>query len=533
MTAFNHSSEPNNNNNNSKQRLPQSQQISDQNHNARVMWFEPQNPSQLTVISKVSNDSISAVSLFADHGVGGIPGAGCVEEESTALTQIVTAHERHFRETGNVGSMKELSQQYRAAVRDCLSEWRNRIYNNSNLRTEQEQEDEQQAENNTKKEDMIQQEKINLALLSHVYVIIHLSEIFLPMLSSRFWEDGDPFNKPGYVTADTVRFLRCHLVEPAEESTGDDPSVLEEMVDSEYPEQFQGQGMLYWRLLEKLVLRGCLVRAWNLVKAHSLYRAVMETYNDDSNANTFLDERELRELANAFRILKTLLLRAPLPAGRTEDLDDALDCQALMMVEDVDDDMDYGDDFDVTASDYKLWEVLDFSSSVAGDYPLLFSAEPADRAFRKWHDQVAYMRRTGCLLRRIPELDVVFAILLGDFKNIIFDSWSEELCAELLYRTPTIRPCSVSLRASALIQKFGSTDVTNEAILASMDGEAGRAIDHMYVSGGCSGAALPSTLVRSIVCCVAVQFDGRSLPCAFLFRCRCTSACLWSSALWK
>ena len=459
--------------------------------NVRPMWFEPQNPSQLTVVQQVGADVISALPLSADRGVGA-PGEGCVEEECTALSRIVTAHEHHHHEsitTSSRGSMRDLSQQYRAAVSECVVQWRSRIY------------DSRHTEEQQQNDDTMQQESINLTQLTHVYITIHLSEIFLTLLSPPSWEDGDPFDKPGYVTADTVRFLRCHLVDAAE-NIEDDPAVLEEMVESEYPEQFQ-HGQLYWRFLEKLVLRGCLVRAWNLVKAHSLYRIVMSTDSDDTNdraiSNAFLDERQKLELANAFRAIKVILLRAPIPAGRTDDLDDALDNQTMMMMEDLDDDMDYGDDFDfdVTASDYKLWEVQDFSHAVAGDYPLLFAAEPAMRALQKWQDQVVYVRRTCSLLRRLPELDKVLAILLGDFKGISFDSWSEEFCAELLYRTPALRPCSMSPRASALMKKFASEHVMDEPILSIMDGEAGKAIDYMYINGGFSGAALPSTLVRS------------------------------------
>jgi hypothetical protein len=50
------------------------------------------------------------------------------------------------------------------------------------------------------------------------------------------------------------------------------------------------------------------------------------------------------------------------------------------------------------------------------------------------------------------------------------------------------------------MKKFASEHVMDdEAILAIMDGAAGRAIEHIYISGGCSRAALPSALVRAFI----------------------------------
>jgi hypothetical protein len=44
------------------------------------------------------------------------------------------------------------------------------------------------------------------------------------------------------------------------------------------------------------------------------------------------------------------------------------------------------------------------------------------------------------------------------------------------------------------MKRFGTVQ---NAIVAIMQGEAGRAIQQMYELGGGSGAALPSTLVRT------------------------------------
>lgn len=464
-----------------------------QQRNQTPCWFEPQKPSQLSVaVAAQGRDGIAVYSLSAQPGVGAA-GVGCTEHESTALLQILTAHEEHFREkklrqTNSGAGMKDLSQQYRAAVRECCFQWGDQI--------------QEMKETGEVDEETIREEFTNLSLLKDVYVIIHLSEIFLPLLSPS-WENGDPFDKPGYVTADTVRFLRCHLVDYAQMFF--DTEHLTEMVDSEYPEQYQDQ--MYWRFLEKLVLRGKLESAWELVKAHSLYRAVMET-DDLSGDQHGMDTHQQREIANAFRSLQVLLLRAPLPGGRKDDFDHALDHDE--MYDDGVEDMEYDDDFDVMASDYKLWEVSDGSSRfISGDVPLLFSSDEAMRNFQKWKEQVSRVRRTSRLVRKIPDFDNIFAILLGEFTNIIFDSWSEQLCSELLYRTPNLRPRNIGSRASALMQKFASQAVTDEAILAIMDGEAGKAIDEIYINGGFSGAALPSTLVRSCFCLLF------SLECIF------------------
>jgi len=467
----------------------QQQRRKEKPRSVRTMWWEPQKPSQLSVAvvaAQGTNFGIAVDPLSAESGVGA-PGVGCTEHECTALLQILTAYEEHFREQqeqepqsiNSSSSMKDLSQQYRAAVRECCFQWRDRI---------QEMKATEEAD-----EDDIQDESNNLSLLKDVYVIIHLSEIFLTLLSPS-WENGDPFDKPGYVTADTVRFLRCHLVE-VEESFFD-PELFTEMINSEYPEQFQDH--MFWRYLEKLVLRGRLERAWEFVKWHSLYRAVVET--DETPGDQGMDAYQQREIANAFRSLQVLLLRAPLPGGRKEGFDHALDHED-MYDDGIEDNMEYDDDFDVMASDFKLWEVTDESSRIiaGADVPLLFSSDEAMRNFQKWKEQVSRERRTSRLIRKIPEFDNIFAILQGEFTNIIFDSWSEQLCSELLYKTPNLRPRNISSRASALMQKFASKTVTDEAILAIMDGEAGKAIDEMFINGGSSGAALPSTLVRSFV----------------------------------
>jgi len=430
-----------------------------------AMFWEPQNPSRLTLVEPSADEAngggVAVYPLLAESGVS------CYEHENTALMKILMAHEEHFQsETSMTKSLKDLSQQYRAAVKDCLLKWN--------------------AENAEKwklgeKDTSVQEECTAVELLREVYKIMHLSEIYLPLTSPSFSENGDPFDIAGYVTADTVRFLRCHLIEPADFI---DPAVPD-MIDSEYPEQFQGG--LYWRFMQKLVLHGRLESACKLVEAHSVYRSIMEA------EETGQGSRESRAIAGWFRELQVVLLRAPLPGGRTGNFDDGLDNEQ-MLYDDGPEEIEDEGTYDGMASDYKYWEVT--GGNLSGDYPLFFSAVTAKQTYQNWKEQVQQVRRHSRLMSRMPELDGVLALLEGDFSSVTFDSWAEQFLAELLYITPDLRPRNMSKRASALMRRYGAEKTSeNLSTLSIMEGDAGEAIFQVYIQGGNSGAALPATLV--------------------------------------
>jgi hypothetical protein len=182
------------------------------NSSLRSFWWDPKSPS-LLIINEVDNDGAPTwYPANADTGVS------CNSHEFTALLKIIAAHEDFFTassELDEMQSIKLLSQKYRDAIRDCRNEWT---------------------------EELGDKVDINLNLLMFVYAVMHLSDVYLL---------SDNLDKPGSATADTVRYLRIHY------DIGGKIDDLDIMIESEYPEQYEG----YWRYLQSLVHRGCLEEA--------------------------------------------------------------------------------------------------------------------------------------------------------------------------------------------------------------------------------------------------------------------------------
>jgi hypothetical protein len=110
----------------------------------------------------------------------------------------------------------------------------------------------------------------------------------------------------------------------------------------------------------------------------------------------------------------------------------------------------------------------------------------------------------------------------------LFSSWPEQLCCELLYRTPDLRPRTIASRTAVIMKSYNIDNKENTmhsnndgsiesqqaqkqrsslfayeaSIIAIMQGNAGRTISELYDLGGESGAAVPMTLVRlfSVFC---------------------------------
>jgi hypothetical protein len=61
-----------------------------------------------------------------------------------------------------------------------------------------------------------------------------------------------------------------------------------------------------------------------------------------------------------------------------------------------------------------------------------------------------------------------------------------------MYKTPDLRPINCSRRARKIMKDFGAVQ---DHVISIMQREAGKAIEQIYMYGGGSGAALPSTLV--------------------------------------
>lgn len=413
--------------------------------NLRPMAWDPKSPATLLLPTLDPEKNELRVDAFLSHD-----GVGCNPHERSALMKLVTAHGDYHR--AGQDNVKALSRTYRSALRDCLAGWEG--------------------------DEAIDDEE-SLELLKLVYAVTHLSEIFL--LSN----DGDSWSTPGAATADTVRYLRLHHMEDPYAVVGEG---LDDMLQSSQPEQY---GAVYWKLLRTLVLRGCLDDAWALISRHHLYRRCFEETEilDEFHAITIEQDRE------GFRVLRSLLLSAPLPGGRSEWNDDGLG-----------DDDNEGDEDNVLLMDgvprdaYKLWDSDSYSSD--RDFPLDFDPHAAISVHKAWKREVIDNASLHGLLRRLPQLQAnVLSILSGRFDTDIFDSWSEALCAELLYQRPGLCPRDLHVRTADVMQKLG-VSVSTEfdqviPILSVMKGDAGRVVEVLHQYGGGSGAALPATMVCS------------------------------------
>jgi len=262
----------------------------------------------------------------------------CNRRELAALVEIVRAHERYYyydeqkeKEGGNGGTgrgrdgrressaaqplrLKRLFQSYRGAVRDCLAGWSSDIIaatttttsaagSSSNdgdgkdgggerMYVDDEEKEEISREEDTANTKVVDRE--NFALLQSTHTVMHLSEIFLPLLLleeeggtiGTYGYDsmaiGSPMEAPGIASAETVRFLRYNLMPSVqaqlESYVGSAQfSIEEELLEAKYPDQQRfgaasaGNGdegddeyddddniAPYWYLVELLVLRGCL-----------------------------------------------------------------------------------------------------------------------------------------------------------------------------------------------------------------------------------------------------------------------------------
>lgn len=480
-----------------------------------VVW-NPQIPLELIVFERCIRDGevkggakITPYSLFAKSGVA----EACNEHERAALMQLVFLHEE-FHNPSNITnnafdeSEKEsaevalkvsaLMQQYRATVRDCLLAW-NEADSSPPSSSQQVDGSNHVPTNDSSRE--------NWTLLSQMHAVMHLAEIYLPLhapFSNRInnnsgtlwrYQDVDLLEIPGYVTADTVRYLRTHTLQTAARSLNVPMEQLADMIDSKYPEL----NAFYWPYVMALVHRGCLDLVWTIISAHSLFRAhtaeespdseQQQDMNKHSRLASSTDRATSREIVADFWLLKSALLTAPLPGGRSEEQDDEdrspdIDYDTNEMVDGV----EFGSCF---PSDYRLWDTTDRAYKGG---PLQFSPKDALRKYNEWRNHVEELRQRFRLSHKIPQLDEVLACLVGDFSKCSFGSWTEQWCAELLYLAPDTRPRHMSLRALKLQKGSHSTDM-NKAEIHIMDGNAGRALTTLNTFGGGSGAALPSTLV--------------------------------------
>lgn len=420
--------------------------------------------------------------------------SSCNKHEKTALIKIIQANEAYHKENDKTGLVpcKELLRQCRQALHDCLLEWKPEIEQNVTDSTDKMTAYEKQLEETNKE---------NYELLKVTYSALHLSDVILPLLPTPALTTDyrqDPFGMAGAASANFVRYLRANHMTSAEFIEDDIPAMLQ----STQPDQY-GDGTLYWRYVETLVVRGLLEKAWNLLERHSQYQSAMtfaQTKAQDNNSGIVEIMNQVRE---DFAVLREVLHRAPLPGGRNDLNDNALVTPQL-------DNEDMETEFDlkglnVRPSDFFDWEV-DTGGNV-GDKPLEFSPELATRRHNTW--QIYVKRKVRHQLptsRRLPEIEKILSILSGDFSQVAFEDWADQLCADLLYRRPDCRPRDLKALVSRAMREFDAQDGPfANTIVQITAGNAGTAISTFYMLGAASGAALSTTLVSPLFLCLVDQ----------------------------
>lgn len=426
---------------------------------ARAMAWDPSNPAKLQL--PTTTDGFRVDSTLSHDGVG------CNAHETSALMQVLDARDAYKASTDEEEAAVAVSRAYRKALCDCVQGWETDL----------------QPEGDDHTEKAPQQERENLDLLKITYAVVHLSETFLltPNLAGAFYEN--PSSLPGAVTAETVRYLRLHHM--SDPMSVCDEDLLEDLENSIQPDQIDG-GEPYWKLLESFVVRGCLQDAWALLTRHSMHRQAQQALLLKS-----MDEYQAATLAqdqDGFRALEALLLSAPLPGGRSDEHDGDF----FMQEEGTSDDLLDG----VPPLAFRLWEANKGNREV-GDFPTSFQPNAALQVFNAWKQAVKTLPEVQILKRRIPHLEKILQILTGDFSGVVFESWAEELCAELLYKAPDLRLNDMHIRASVAMEKHAdeTSGFFNEVVLSVMRGNSGRVIEVLHELGGGSGAALPAAMV--------------------------------------
>lgn len=434
----------------------------------RAVAWDPRSPATLMIPSATGE-----MDTFLSHD-----GVGCNSFETSALMELLDARDVYLQNEDAV-AVRTASRAYRKALADCVLGWEAEV-------TESEQE--------------------NLELLKIAYAVTHLSETFLLLTPpndsflSEYYENTSSL--PGAVTADTVRYLRLHHM--ADPTAQLDDALLDDLEVSLQPDQLDG-GEPYWNLVESYVVRGCLQDAWALLSRHSLRRRGAEALTLQT-----MDEYQAAALAqdqDGFRALEALLMSAPLPGGRTDEFD-----ADFQWDEEEDNDSRQPELLEgVPPSAYRLWE-SNMSKRGSGDFPVNFQSNAALHVYHSWQQAVKALPEVQLLTRRIPQLSRVLAILSGDLKGVKFESWADELCAELLYKIPNIRLSDVHIRATKIMNKFEVSEEqesVNQMILSIMMGNAGRVVEVLHELGGGSGAALPAVMT-SLLC--NLLDDAQILP---------------------
>ena len=429
----------------------------------RAIAWDPKSPATLllpTVDASGDTPAFVMDKLLSHDGVG------CNTHESSALMNLIDAYGDYLEsKERNWTAFRSLSKAYRMALCQCLQGWEKDLAG-------------QEPDAATLE---------NLELLKIVYAVTHLSETFLllPPTDSALDYYENAATMPGAVTADTVRYLRNHHM--GDVTAAVDENSLKQILDSLQPDQIEN-GSLYWKLVFSYLLRGCLEEVWALLSRHSMCRRCFdETLEplDEYHAATLAEDRD------GFLALRDILLSAPLPGGRNEEYDAALD---FSLQDDEESEEEYLEGIPTSA--YRLWET-NAASREMGDLSLTYNPYAASQMYQSWMQALTQIPAVHKLKRRIPQISTILNVMSGNLKSMEFDSWAEALCAELLYKLPSVRPDDMHARAFRWMEALGTATKGGfeEVILSVMKGNAGRVIEVMHELGGGSGAALPAVMV--------------------------------------
>ncbi|KAL3903704.1 MAG: hypothetical protein SGILL_010346, partial [Bacillariaceae sp.] len=455
------------------------------NADPKAFAWDPKSPAKL-VDAAGSGRDVTIGTTYADNGVG------CNTFESSALMKLLDARDAYLKNNpdavGSYPSMHKLCKEYCSIMSECAMEWGDFLKE----KTQEAEEEDMDVEKVTRESSASAE---GLELLQLVFALTDLSGTFLLLPGQTgprnlagaggggldYYEDT--ISQPGAVTAETVRFLRRHVLGAVDDQFDD--TEFAEMYDSVQPDQFNG-GDIYWKAIEANLIRGYLEEAWLLLSNHSMARRLNEVdMEQDEGMDEYL-RASLAEDRDGFLALRQVLLSAPIPGGRVESNDDAEIGDQMVDTEDID---------GISNLAYQLWDATDNGST--------FHFEPrhAHQMWQNWQQTIKMMPELHRLRSRIPQLNRLLDMLSGDFRQVQFASWSDELCADLLYKIPDIKMVDICARTKDVMKADpdkSSADL-KEGIASIMNGNAGSVISLAYKLGGSSGAALPAT-VTSLLC---------------------------------